>query len=741
MHRRSIACLFLLASWFSLGAAPAGDSPPENLATAEDFLERYSATFRFRLGRPTAIEITPDGRAVLFVRSGPRSFVGDLYELDLASGRERLLLEAESLLGGESERLTAEEKARRERMRMTGRGIATYEISSDGKLLLAPLSGRLFLVNRSTGKSRQLRSEAGFAIDPRFSPDGSKVACVRDNELYVTDVASGEEKRLTSGAGGTVTHGLAEFVAQEEMHRYHGYWWSPDSRSIVYQRTDTAGVEVMHIMDAMRPEQAPASWPYPRPGKPNADVRLGIISAGGGPTTWIEWNREKYEYVADVRWMPRAPLTVLVQNRRQTEERLLGVNVRDGSTTTLLVERDAAWINLDSHMPYWLPDGSAFLWTTERNGAMQLELRDRTGELVGPLNEISFGLQEFGHFFPGSNEVIVEASRDPTQSQLYRLSLDPDRPRATRMTDEPGVHSVVSKRAGDVFVYSISTDKGDNRYEVANRDNKLDLALRSVAEEPGFVPNLEFTKVGSDPDYHAVLIRPGSFDPEQRYPVIVHVYGGPGGQMVRRTAGRYLIDQWMADRGYIVVAIDGRGTPGRGRDWERSIKGDLIALPLEDQASALIALGKRYPELDLSRVGIHGWSFGGYFTAMALTRRPDLFRIGIVGAPVVAWEDYDTHYTERYMDLPQDNPEGYAAASVLTYADRLERPLLLVHGTADDNVYFLHSLKLVDALLRSGREFDFLPLPGITHMVPEPLVNRRLHDRVMALFDSQLKNE
>jgi dipeptidyl-peptidase-4 len=197
----------------------------------------------------------------------------------------------------------------------------------------------------------------------------------------------------------------------------------------------------------------------------------------------------------------------------------------------------------------------------------------------------------------------------------------------------------------------------------------------------------------------------------------------------------------MADRGYIVVAIDGRGTPGRGRDWERNIKGDLIALPLEDQASALIALGERYAELDLSRVGIHGWSFGGYFTAMALTRRPDLFRVGIVGAPVVAWEDYDTHYTERYMDLPQDNPEGYAAANVLTHADRLERPLLLVHGTADDNVYFLHSLKLVDALLRSGKEFDFLPLPGFTHMVPEPLVNRRLHDRMMELFDSQLKNE
>jgi dipeptidyl-peptidase-4 len=233
-------------------------------------------------------------------------------------------------------------------------------------------------------------------------------------------------------------------------------------------------------------------------------------------------------------------------------------------------------------------------------------------------------------------------------------------------------------------------------------------------------------------------VRPADYRPGTAYPVIVSVYGGPHSQQVTQAGRNYLLEQWLADHGFMVVSIDGRGTPARGRAWERALKGNLIDSPLADQVEALHALGASHPELDLTRVGIYGWSFGGYFAAMATLRRPDVFRAGVAGAPVTDWRDYDTHYTERYMDLPDSNAEGYRAASTLTYADRLERPLLIAHGTADDNVFFLNSMKLCDALFRAGKPFEFLPLTGFTHMVPDPLVTARLYQRIAEFLEDHV---
>jgi dipeptidyl-peptidase-4 len=704
----------------------------------DDFLERYSETGRFRLGRPSAIKPTPDGGAILFLRSGPRDRVRDLYELDLESGAERVLMTAEMILQGEEEELTAEELARRERMRNTSRGISAYDLSGDGKRILVPLAGRLFVVERATGKVRELTSEFGSPIDPRLSPDGSRVACVRDGELYVIDINSGEERRLTTGAGGPISHGLAEFVAQEEMGRYRGYWWSPDSKKIVYQRTDNSGLEMMSIMDATHPEKAPNSWAYPRPGKANAKVSLGIIAATGGETTWIDWDRERYEYLARVVWSEHGPLTLLVQNREQTEQRLLTVDCSKGSTSSLLVERDEAWVEIDTDMPFWLPEGAGFLWTSESDGHKTLEYRDRAGKLLRAVAGSGIGFLDFEHYMENREEVIVRASLVPTISHIYRLPLMPSKGEAVKLSRGVGIHDVVSPARGTLFVKMSEDLAGERRYMVFDERGTTGAELKSVAENPGFTPNVELTSVGEDPIFHAALVRPHEFDDERRYPVIVHVYGGPGAQMVRATASRFLLDQWMANQGYIVISVDGRGTPGRGREWSRAIKHDLIDLPLKDQVAALRLLGEQYAELDLSRVGIHGWSFGGYFTAMALMRHPETFHAGVAVAPVVDWLDYDTHYTERYMGLPEVNAEGYAAANVLTYAGGLSRPLLLVHGTADDNVYFTHSLKLVDALFRAGIHFEFLPLPGFTHLVPEPLASRRLYDRMMEHFARNL---
>jgi dipeptidyl-peptidase-4 len=468
-------------------------------------------------------------------------------------------------------------------------------------------------------------------------------------------------------------------------------------------------------------------------------VQLGLIPADGGDTIWVQWDRERYPYLATVKWEePNTPLTILVQNRRQTEEMLLSVDPGSGNTSTLLVERDSAWLELDQSMPHWLPDGSAFLWITERNGTRQLELRGRDGRLIAPLTTTAFRLKRFVAVDAERRCAYVTGGEDLTQTHVFKLPLDGAPGAPIRLTTELGLHSATFSKNGQSAVYSTSTLDG-RRWQVVRRANGTEVGrLRSVAEVSPITPNIELTTVGHDPKFHAMLVRPRNFDAQGRYPVIVSVYGGPGGLMVTASASRYVLSQWIADHGFIVVSLDGRGTPSRGRAWERAIKHNVIDLPLSDHIAGLKALGGKYPELDLSRVGIYGWSFGGYFTAMAVMRHPDVFHVGVAGAPVSDWLDYDTHYTERFMGLPEENPEGYRAASVLTYAKDLKRPLLIVHGTTDDNVYFMHSLKMSEALFRAGKEHDFLPLSGFTHMVPEPLTTVRLYQRIVGYFEKHL---
>ena len=703
----------------------------------DDFLERYSRTGRFRLGHPTSFQSTPDGGQLLFLRSGPRSPVRDLWILDLATGKERRLMSAEELLAGTEEQLSDAEKARRERTRSSARGIASYRLSSDGSRLLVPLSGRLFVVSLADGSVRELKGSAGAPLDPRFSPDGSTVSVVRDGDLYVFDLSSGEERRLTR-SDGTLRYGESEFVAQEEMSRHRGYWWSPDSKRLIVQATDNSRLETMHIADATRPEQAPKSWPYPRPGKNNATVLLGLVALDDGSWTPIEWDRKRYEYVATVQWPRHGEPTVLLQDRKQTEQTLFAISPKDGSMRPLLTERDAAWVEIDENMPRWLDDGKGFFWTTERNGGRELELRRADGELKKSVAGPALGYRGFVRFDRSKNEVWIEASSDPTQQHLVRVSLGKKKPK--QVSRQPGIHSISVAPPGPIEVRRQTTDQG-SAVSLWNGNRELDAELRSVAETEPPLPRVEFTMTGGDPSFHAVLVRPRDFDATKRYPVIAHVYGGPTSVMVRRDPARYRLAQWFADHGYIVVSIDGRGTPHRGRDWQRSVKFDLISLPLADQVAGLTALGKRYPELDLDRVGIYGWSFGGYFSAMAVMQRPDVFHAGFAGAPVVDWQDYDTHYTERYLGLPQEQTEAYRVSNVLTYAQRLERPLLVLHGTNDDNVYFAHSLKLTEALFRAGRRFEILPLPGFTHMVTDPLVTRRLYERILDHFDRHVKRQ
>lgn len=698
----------------------------------QDFIEQYAATRRFRAGRPRRPTVVPGGEAILFLRSGPRDVIDTLYEYDVATGNEQAVLTAEQLLKGAAEQLSAEERARRERLRLMARGIASYELSKDGARILVPLSGRLFVVNRATRSVTELPSEGGYANEARFSPDATRVACVRDGDLYVIDVKAGTQQRLTHTASDTITNGIPEFVAQEEMSRYPGYWFSPDSQTLLYQETDTAHVEKLYAFNPMEPEKPPHGSPFPRAGKPNANVRLGLISVQGGDTRWVERERAAFPYVASVQWSENGPLMMLVQDRAQRHEKLLNVDTQTGKTRLILEERDEAWLNLDQSVPRQVK-AETFLWSTERDGRWALEAHNPPSRRV--LTPPDLRYESVLHVDPESGFVWFTGTKDPTESHVYRASITGGVPVA--LTHEPGAHTGAFGDNTDVWVHVSDTLDGGEKLTV-RRGNARVGELRSVAETPSFKSTPQYVTVG-ERKLHAMVSRPRNFEPGRRYPVLLSVYAGPGVNRVRKSKHDHVRSQWQADHGFIVVTVDGRGTPRRGREWERAVAGNLIDVALEDQVAGLRALGARFEEMDLSRVGVVGWSFGGYFSAMAVARVPDLFRAGIAGAPVADWQDYDTHYTERYMGMPTENAAGYKASSVLTYAPDLTRPLMIIHGTADDNVYFTHAVKMSDALLRAGKDHEFIALAGSTHMVADPKVDRAVGDRMMAFWNRHLQ--
>jgi len=723
------------------GARTAGDtgsgpSDDEETLVNLDFLDQYAATYRFRLGHPAHVAFAPDGDEVLYLRSGPTDFVQNLYALDLSTGDERVVLTAEALLGDDPEELSDEEKARRERMRMAARGITRFELSRQGDRLLVPLSDQLYVVERPGGEVVRLPDDGGFPNAARLSPTGTHVATVRDGDLWVIDIDAGTQRRLTFRPSPTVEHGLAEFVAQEEMRRYRGFWWTPDGQRLVYQRTDLDPVETLHIMDPTRPEKPPRSFPYPRAGTDNAIVRLGVIGIEGGETTWLDWDRDAYPYLASVKVPKEGPVTLVVQDRRQKTSVVMTADLGTGDVRTLHRESDPTWVNLDQTVPRWVQGGETFLWSTERNGGWQLELRSGDdGSLVRALTEPGLGYEALLDVDEDADTVWITGGPDPVEIHVYEVPLDGARP-PRQLTEAPGEHDAVLGPEGG-WVHSAHLEDGRVIHRVHPSGDREMRAIPSTAAPLPFVPRVELATVG-DLDYRAAIVRPRDFDPKKKYPVVVAVYGGPHARVVRATKRKYLLEQWIADQGFVVVSADGRGTPRRGREWERAIAGNFIELPMADQVAALEALGARYDELDLRRVGIFGWSFGGYFSAMAVMRRPDVFHAAVAGAPVADWRDYDTHYTERYIGLPDENEEGYRDSSVLTHAPRLGRPLLIIHGTADDNVYLTHGLKMSDALLRAGRPHVFLPLAGQTHMVSEPGVVRRLYARIIGFLRANL---
>ena len=735
----------VLASTLLMLAATPPAPPPDPV------LRQLAETRRFQNGTPTSVRMDRSGAHVFFLRSPPDSPVQSLQVFEVDAGQARELLSAETLLRGAAQQVSPAEKAQLERQRVAARGLVSYQLSDDGRTIVLPLSGRLYrldvpalLAGRPAEQAVRALPGTGM-LDPRLSPDGKMVSYVRGGDLYVADLASAKERRLTTGGSERLTHGLAEFVAQEEMGRFDGSWWSPDGKQIAFEEADSRGVETFTLGDPAHPESPFQQVPYPRAGKPNAKVRLGIVgtaaTAAAAKVTWVKWDAEKYPYLTQVRWPRRGAFTLYVMDRPQQHALLLAVDPKTGATTTILEEQDSAWINLHhigggrhgEPLPLWLPDGSAFFWVTERNGAPEAEIRAADGRKLGSWVRPDQQLVQLLGYDVAERALYYQASPESPDLVVMRVR---DGGNPERVVGQPGERIVVSGMLADdgpTRLVSIETPTSLPDWSVFDRGGRFIGRLPVSRATPLRPPAPEYRKLGQQ-GFWSFVLRPRDARPGQKLPTIVSIYGGPHAVHVQSAARSLFDEQWLADQGFLVVGFDNRGTPRRGREWERAIRGNFAGPLLEDQVAALQLLAQQVPELDLTRVGITGWSFGGYASALAVLKRPDVYKAAVSGAPVSEWRNYDTFYTERYLGIPEDAAEAYDRSSLLPLAAGLERPLLLVHGTTDDNVYFLHSLQLSDRLFRAGRLHQFLPLGGFTHMVADPVMQEALARRKVEFF-------
>ncbi len=706
----------------------------------ESFPRQQARTRGFRLGVPRAFQVSPDGERILFLRSK----AGDdpvtcLWEADAATGAERLIADPRAL-GADEENLPPEEKARRERVRETAAGIVAYATDKAGTLAVFALSGQVYAAPLGDpAQPPRLVPAKTPALDPRPDPTGTWVAYVHDGALHVIHLTTGDDLVVASEDG--VTFGLAEFVAAEEMDRSRGYWWSPDGSQLLVARVDESPVRRWYIADPANPGKAPAEIAYPAAGTPNADVSLLLATLPRAGTAQDQadiartplavmdtaetklsevagWDRERFPYLVSAAW-GTAPL-IVVQTRDQKTMRL--INAANGEL--LREDTDPHWTDVVDGVPARLGNGD-IVWTGISG--------DTRGLIIAPAAELAAaqpvtppGLQVQAVLGTDGDDVLFAAKSEPTELGVWRYGPAGLTPVAT----EPGVHAALAG-GGTTLVTSRTLASSGVTVAIRRRGSaQAGARIASLAETPNLPhPAPRFIDAGPAGIRTAVLL-PSWHQPGSKLPVLLDPYGGPGMQRVVKAAAMYLSSQWLAEQGFAVVVADGRGTPGRGPAWDKMIAGDFATGVLEDQVTALQAAAGEFADLDTERVAIRGWSFGGYLSALAVLRRPDVFHAAVAGAPVTDWRLYDTHYTERYLGDPAREAAAYEQSSIISDPERTgaaaARPLLIVHGLADDNVVVAHSLRLSSALLAAGYPHSVLPLSGVTHMTPQVVVAENL---------------
>ena len=680
------------------------DSAATATTELDDFPRQQAVTHRFRLGLPRAFRVAPDGSRVVFIRSSSGTdAVGSLW-VTTADG-ERLVVDGRDITSGAD--LPAAERARRERMRETTSGITTHSTDEAVTCSVFVVDGVPFVVDlMSPGSVARELAHPGPVVDPRMSPDGKHVTFTCDRSMYVVSMDGTSPTLLASSTTETDCWGLADFIAAEELDRTRGCWWTHDSSAVLAELADESPVTVHWIGDPANPQREPHPHRYPAAGTANPIARLFHIALDGTRTE-IEWDHDTYPYLATVEPADGGSAIVSVLSRDQSRQLILAV---DAGATRVLSERICKpWITMQGGVPCAGPSGQL----------LEIVAFDDAFALVSDNVRLTpIGVNVDAVLTTTDDHVVISASTDPRESHIATVSWTGE---LEWMTTGQGINAAVPSVGGMVLMHADATHA--TTYEA--RTTVFTSPITSHAQQPGVRTRVQFLTVG-ERALQAALLLPTGHVAGTKLPVIMAPYGGPHAARVRYALGAFSADQWLADQGFAVVIVDGAGTPGRGPAWEFEIAQDLAAVILQDQVDGLHAIAAVNPDLDLSRVGITGWSFGGYLAALAVLDRPDVFHVGVAGAPVTDWALYDTAYSERYLGTPQDNPESYRATSLIERAGTLARPLLIIHGLADDNVLAAHSLQLSTALLGAGRPHNFLPLSGVTHMTPQVSVAENL---------------
>ncbi len=695
----------------------------------ETFPRQKARTRFFQLGRPRSFACSPAGSRALFIRSASGSDdQGSLWLLDLdAAVPETLLVDAAQLGSGDLE-LPDAERARRERMREVTAGITSFSTDSVMSKALFTVSGIPYLVEiPQAGGDHAAPVELpapGPVVDPRLSGDGTHAAFVVDGAFHVVDLTTLAVTALAQPEGEHDFWGLADFVSAEELERIRGYWWLEGSRRLLVQHTDESDVGIRWISDPANPEREPVQHRYPSAGTANPSVRLAILDLDGTRID-VDWDHAQFPYVSSVH-VTEGGVVLSLLTRDQRTQSVCALDTETGALTEIARHADDCWIDVVHGVPALLSDGRLLEVLPDSTTDTYRVYLD--GLPVSPE-----GLQVSAVLDSAEDHLIVLAQPTAITQAGYRLDHDGT---CEPLTDTDEWSSLTARGQMRIVMRANGTNP---RTDYTASNGSTSHIIANLAETPIVRPQAHFVKAGAR-DLNAVVLLPtGYARGSARLPVIMSPYGGPHAQRVIRAAGSFLTEQWLADQGFAVVVVDGAGSPGRGPVWERKIHLDLARGILQDQVDALEGCAAQFPELDLDRVGIRGWSFGGYLAALAVLDRPDRFHAAVAGAPVTEWRLYDTAYTERYLGDPATNAAEYDASSLLPRAPKLTRPLLMIHGLADDNVLVAHTLQLSAALLAAGKAHDVLPLSGVTHMTPQEIITENLLLTEVEFFTSALR--
>lgn len=701
-----------------------------------------------------SVKLSPDGSRVTYLQGKKDEQERlDLWEYNLKDKKARMLVDSRDLMPGE-ENLSDEEKARRERMRLFAKGIINY-YWGDNNTLLFPLGGDIFaydLTKKAKDATKQLTKTDVYETDIKLSPDGKSVSFIRNQNIYVVDIQSGKETQLTFDGKGTIKNGMAEFVAQEEMGRLTGYWWSPDSKKIAYLQVDESPVNIEKRYEINAEDFEVFEQRYPSAGTNNVLIKLAVLHLESGKTQWVDTGKETDMYLPRVKWLKDSEqVSYQWQSRDQQHLELRFADIKNGKSKEILTEKSKTWLNL-SHDLRFLKKQQSFVWTSERDGFRHIYLYDTDGTNPVQLTKGDWVVDKVYGVDENKGLIYFSANKEtPIEQHIYSVNYK-GKPKITKISDKAGLHGASFAKSMNVFVDYFSSTDQPNQVSLRNADGSLITWLLENKLDKSH-PYYDYYQNASKPEFgvikaedgqamHYRLYKPVPFDAKKKYPVIVDVYGGPHAQRVRNSWGarNTYWHHLMASKGYVVFSLDNRGSWNRGKKFEDPIYKKMGSVEVVDQVKGVDFL-KTLPYVDGDRVGIFGWSYGGYMTIMALFKEPDVFKVGVSVAPVTDWKLYDTHYTERYMGHPEKDAKAYEDSSVFPYLEGLSGKLMLIHGMADDNVLYTHTTKLYKALQDANKSFDTMSYPGSKHAIWGQGPRTHVFNTITDYFDEHLKNK